>query len=717
MATYQGPVRPNESESKYRETGKTEREKKEDLYVNIDDISKPDGKVMTREETGLDKPTTYTGGGRSRNRKETTQTTQPIEVKETPQVIKEITKPQPTIRELYKQKQDQLQRQQSQQPKPDYLSVVHATSKKKEFEEYIKDKNPVRATKEAVIETVTSELSKREKGQNLFGKPEVKTGIGLGLYFVPVLGQALLIGEGIGQFTKAGRTEAKQIGEEVKQKTGLPKEVGEYGTFALAATGVVGGAAKGITKIAAKTAKYDTTFVGTTTKTAEGVALTESKAVTTESNLFFTKQYRSTIQTTTKVLPTAEETSQTFVSVSRGATAEVKPIKLPYTKVEYTKPQPFLSAEVAVAQKGEQELTRIVAVGKSQGYKKPVSYYANLGYAKQTGDYTYYVGRGRILEKIKDKFKPTNKIGARGIIKEVEQPTQTFIISDLEQVSKTTVPKALVEQQQKSAIVSAIKSTKVKETPIFLRPPARKALAATAQEEKVLVTTQAPSTQPQKVSNKIMTVQAPTVQQQDITKTETKTIPKVIQNIKEIEVLKNRFTETVIPKEIIQTKEATNVISTQRQTQSLSQKERQRLSNLIKPYPVKPVIKPFPLVLPAKRTFESKSELPSRVKAAYSVIIKRRGKEVEIGKALPLGKAKKLGITSVLGSLARSYKLKEAGTTVEEDIYYNEPIGVFRPSKVGAYRVQKSKFALSSSAERREIQMFKRQKSRRSNWL
>ena len=71
----------------------------------------------------------------------------------------------------------------------------------------------------------------------------------------------------------------------------------------------------------------------------------------------------------------------------------------------------------------------------------------------------------------------------------------------------------------------------------------------------------------------------------------------------------------------------------------------------------------------------------------------------------------------MLGSLARSYKLKEVGTTSAEDISYTEPINVFRESKRGGFRVQRARYSLASIGERKEIQMFKRQKSGRSKWF
>ena len=66
---------------------------------------------------------------------------------------------------------------------------------------------------------------------------------------------------------------------------------------------------------------------------------------------------------------------------------------------------------------------------------------------------------------------------------------------------------------------------------------------------------------------------------------------------------------------------------------------------------------------------------------AYNVLIKRRGKFFEIAKGLPQGQAFKVGAEKTIRTLARTFSLKEAGTTELEDISYFPSNKTFRAPK------------------------------------
>src|SRR3990167_7054090 len=107
-------------------------------------------------------------------------------------------------------------------------------------------------------------------------------------------------------------------------------------------------------------------------------------------------------------------------------------------------------------------------------------------------------------------------------------------------------------------------------------------------------------------------------------------------------------------------------------------------------------------------------------RTAYNVFTKRFGKEVQIGKALPLGKAKLLGTKVTKSTLARTIKLKEAGTTSMEDIQFNISPREFRTSKKREPLTYIQIKALTrGTQEIPEIQMARRtkSKSKKLKWL
>ena len=130
-------------------------------------------------------------------------------------------------------------------------------------------------------------------------------------------------------------------------------------------------------------------------------------------------------------------------------------------------------------------------------------------------------------------------------------------------------------------------------------------------------------------------------------------------------------------------------------------------------------VPPPPPSYPSKITKSVISKLLS-TRTAYNVFTKRFGKEVQIGKALPLGKAKLLGTKVTKSTLARTIKLKEAGTTSMEDIQFNISPREFRTSKKREPLTYIQIKALTrGTQEIPEIQMARRtkSKSKKLKWL
>jgi hypothetical protein len=143
---------------------------------------------------------------------------------------------------------------------------------------------------------------------------------------------------------------------------------------------------------------------------------------------------------------------------------------------------------------------------------------------------------------------------------------------------------------------------------------------------------------------------------------------------------------------------------------------RPRIPKLPKPTLIKPPKLP-PTRIPFKPSSSRTKYLFDKVTKAYDVIVFKRGKEQVIARNLPLGLAKKTGAKEVLSTLRASFKLKERGTTLMEDVDYELPFS-FEPSKRDKSRfVQKLGTRLGTRSETREIQFFKKQKEGRIKWL
>lgn len=133
--------------------------------------------------------------------------------------------------------------------------------------------------------------------------------------------------------------------------------------------------------------------------------------------------------------------------------------------------------------------------------------------------------------------------------------------------------------------------------------------------------------------------------------------------------------------------------------------------------PVPRAVFPF-LLTPSSTPLSKKTKKRTTFDIAYDVFIRRHGKEVKIASGLPLGLANKAGVTRNLQDLSRSFKLRPHGTTTIQDINYQIPGKLFRPSKREAGRiVQKAQFSLASVGERSEIKSARRRASKRVRWF
>lgn len=120
------------------------------------------------------------------------------------------------------------------------------------------------------------------------------------------------------------------------------------------------------------------------------------------------------------------------------------------------------------------------------------------------------------------------------------------------------------------------------------------------------------------------------------------------------------------------------------------------------------------LLLPSSVTKKLSSKNLTKLSKAYNVLVKRKGKFFNVGKNLPESKAKKLGSKYALTTLARTFKLKESGTTFEPDINFNISGTTFRAPKNKEPLTFVQRQALNKgSGEVPEILSFKRMKQKR----
>jgi len=153
------------------------------------------------------------------------------------------------------------------------------------------------------------------------------------------------------------------------------------------------------------------------------------------------------------------------------------------------------------------------------------------------------------------------------------------------------------------------------------------------------------------------------------------------------------------------------------------QKEQLKQSNRIATIQVSPTMFPIPvpklipkIKIPSETFIKEKEPVRIFKRAAYNVLIKRKGKFLEIGKNLPRGKALALGEKIAKTTLARTFALKPSGTTELQDISFNVSPREFRlpkrPTGIKESYVQ-IKALTRGTGEVKEIQMFKRAKSKR----
>jgi len=151
------------------------------------------------------------------------------------------------------------------------------------------------------------------------------------------------------------------------------------------------------------------------------------------------------------------------------------------------------------------------------------------------------------------------------------------------------------------------------------------------------------------------------------------------------------------------------------QQERIIQRERLFTTTILTPRPFKP-IRP---VRTSYKTYSDlgKTKLFDKITKAYDVIVFNRGKEQIVAKGLPIGLARKAGVREVLSNLRASFKLRERGTTLVEDVDYDLPF-TFAPSKREKGRfVQKLTTRFGTKGETKQAQFFRKQKSRRIKWF
>lgn len=125
--------------------------------------------------------------------------------------------------------------------------------------------------------------------------------------------------------------------------------------------------------------------------------------------------------------------------------------------------------------------------------------------------------------------------------------------------------------------------------------------------------------------------------------------------------------------------------------------------------PITPIIPVPPFKFPGFKTRPFSTKLSSGSNKAYDVLVRKKGKFVKVASKLPIARATRLGsIYTDIKSSARTFKLQEAGTTKLKDIKKVDLSRFRTPSKRSSLKgpltfIEKSKYAISSSAEKREI--------------
>lgn len=79
---------------------------------------------------------------------------------------------------------------------------------------------------------------------------------------------------------------------------------------------------------------------------------------------------------------------------------------------------------------------------------------------------------------------------------------------------------------------------------------------------------------------------------------------------------------------------------------------------------------------------KNRKRMPKRIRKAFSILIKRRGKFIPFASGLPRGRALKTASDEVVRNLSRQFKIVESGTTTMQDIEFTPGQSIYRKYKV-----------------------------------
>lgn len=644
---------------------------------------------------------------------------------------------------------------------------VGVVTKPSGYSEYIKEKNPFTSTISFGTEKARGYLSEQEyklgsHGQSIFAGEtgeKVSMGVQFAPYFVPVTAPSFLFASGLGQLTPGGLKEASNIGENLQSKYNFPSSVGKYGFLGLTTIGGIYGARGLGTQIskAAGYPKYETIFF---TKEYSKVpmengelSILKSVAKTTQKNMLSNREFISGTGTLFKT-GNQVESATPFISASKGKFVEFNRV-LPKGS-RFSKPITFAGMEQGTITQQkipfllnknmkvyqEMEGFAMRSIGKSALYKKPSQLYASIGAGTMFDEANIGFLASKSVKYSKAdgviKFAKAGVIQSRGFFKPVEQqPTfSEFFGGNLKTITKAVPKETLIEQQAKQAVERAVSQYAATKpiSPLLKNTVGAGVLSASSLKES---SAPVPSSSlyygtGQYETTNVMGFQTIPAVQQDIKTSQTiqpvikissvssvapisesrlklsqiQTAPEALQQpsaIKPMERTALNYGEAITPAEAQLQRQ--NQLLRLRQEQIASQNMQQRIAT---PRPIIPPI--FPGI------DNKKKSVLSKVKAAFDVFIKRRGKEVKIGSALPLGLAKRAGVMRNVKDLSASFTLRPRGTTTMEDINFNVPSRIFAPSKRNRnWFVQQRRFRLSSRSEVSDIMSAKR--SKRFKWF
>ena len=178
-------------------------------------------------------------------------------------------------------------------------------------------------------------------------------------------------------------------------------------------------------------------------------------------------------------------------------------------------------------------------------------------------------------------------------------------------------------------------------------------------------------------------------------------------------ILVNNTSNISKVKEITIQQPKVNQVEIQKPVQTTTQVTIQVQPPVNPPQPTVTIIKTPPIL---KGSSESSFKNIKKLSKAYDVLVRKKGKILEVGKGLTYNEAIKLGVTKSKSSAIQTFALKEAGTTNKQDINYKLPSKLFTTPKQSKTNITNLTFVerrgqtITSNTELKDITSNKRKR-------